>query len=266
MPSAMRKITIAASSTGLPVGGRPSSGPVFVPCSRQRIVTRSPSATRSSIVNRRSGCAVCIVVTTYSPPAAPGGCPGSGSWSRKSGARTARIAAGSPAGISSSKTRRISALFAGLRSSRCPDGRRREQARVVAREGGEGRAARRPVSDSTVAVTRSAAPARSSPKSFTTSPASRGRRLVTARGVVGHVDERDVAAGGRRQLRRHPGVGDRLRAGEDVGAPVVARRDVRTAAAAAPTSRGSIIAIRALAGRRVEPAVGAELRRRTLDM
>ena len=39
-PSAIRKITMAASSTGWPVGGRPSMGPVLVPCRVHRMVTR----------------------------------------------------------------------------------------------------------------------------------------------------------------------------------------------------------------------------------
>ena len=59
---------MAASSTGWPVGGRPSMGPVLVPCSVHRIVTRSSSAIRSSMVKRRSEWAPCIVDTTYSAP------------------------------------------------------------------------------------------------------------------------------------------------------------------------------------------------------
>ena len=72
---------MAASSTGLPVGGRPSMGPVLVPRRVHRMVTRSPSAIRSSMLKRRSGWAPCMVDTTYSAPSTPAGCPGSRSWS-----------------------------------------------------------------------------------------------------------------------------------------------------------------------------------------
>src|SRR5215204_1362091 len=55
LPSTTRTTVVPTNSSRFPVAATPSSSPVCVPPARQRAVTRSPSATSSSMTNHQSG-------------------------------------------------------------------------------------------------------------------------------------------------------------------------------------------------------------------
>ena len=64
----------------LPVGGISRKTPLCVPLAVRRAQTLSPSPTKSSITNLRSGKAVRVLATTCLMPSAFGGVPGGASW------------------------------------------------------------------------------------------------------------------------------------------------------------------------------------------
>ncbi len=170
------------------------------------------------MVNRRSGCAPCMVATTYSPPSPPAGWPGSGSWSRKSGATSRASRPGRPResrprrrGGSAPCWRRALIAAPPPRPGRTA---RRGRARRRRSRAAGGRSATRP-SPVTSLLTPCRACAKIATICSATKAGSAGLDHRVARVLVGDVDELDVAARRGRELGRHVRVGDRRGAGED---------------------------------------------------
>ena len=71
LPFEMRKRSIPDATYGLPVGGLPNNGPVFVPLFVHLISTLSPFAKISSCTSFRSGTAAIIADAYFFAPSGP---------------------------------------------------------------------------------------------------------------------------------------------------------------------------------------------------